>query len=149
MLKLRNLNWIARHTHYNEDNFHRIAISNLSDSRKKMQRWWENKYQTYSKSFEDHTEEEIYILMLEEYYDTNPSQIERFWESVGSDEWDGETDAEYEREIKQRLKNIKGANVDISRFQSEKEVDVDIMESLRSSFPSEDEIDDEFDLLGK
>jgi len=123
-----------------------------------IERWWENKYRTPLKAYEDHTEEELYVKMLEDYYDRNPSEIDRFWGSLAQDNWDGETDADYEREIKERLKSV-SKEVDISKWQSDKDYsEDDVMDELRRQFPDKpstmgDDIDDDYtvtkDILGK
>lgn len=133
---------------FNDDNFHRIAISNLETQARVFERWWEKKYSKPLKEFEDHTDEELYIKMLEDYYDNNPVEIERFRNSViGDDNWKGETDDEYEVGIQERLKKH---HVDISEYQSEKGTDeVDLMGSLRDALPDKNEADDDFSFLGK
>lgn len=157
MHKLQSLRNLSDKVSYNEDNFHRIAISNLSVTQKVIERWWEEKFQTPLKEYEDHTEEELYIKMLEDHYYNNPAEVDRFWQSLSYDDWTGETDEEYEKGIRERLERV-APKIDISKYQSEKEVsEDDLMEELRRQTPTKpntmgDEIDDDYtikkDIIG-
>jgi len=117
---MKNLSELLRNQTFNNDNLHRVAISNLSDHERRIQRWWCKKYKTPLKDFEDHTIEELVVEMLEDYYDNNPSEIERFLSTEGVDpEWDGKMSADYEAEIQKRLKKINERNhVDLKKYQT-------------------------------
>ena len=123
-------------------------ISNLENQKRVFERWWEKKYNKPLREFDDHTEEELYIIMLEDYYDNNPVEIERFKNSVvADDDWKGETDEDYEEDIQKRLKKH---HVDLSEFQSETESEgmIDLMDSLRDAIPDKNDVDDDFTFLG-
>lgn len=108
-----------------QDNLHRIAISNIENNfEASVVRWWERKFRQPLKPYEDHTLEELALKMFEDFYDRNPSEIEKFKNGeVKEDDWDGKVDPEHEARIKERLKKIDERNrVDIRRYQSEKEL---------------------------
>jgi hypothetical protein len=136
---------ILRGRRYNSDNLHRIAISNLSSSERRIERWWESKYRTPMKQYDEHTYEELVIKMLEDYYDKNPAEMERFkaTDYHGSvEEWDGKVSEEYESAVQKTLEGFFNKNkVDLSKYQDdEAEIkdlsDEDILENLRKTFPS-------------
>lgn len=104
---------------YNNDNLHWIAISNLSDYERQLQRWWTKKYKTPLKPMNEHTIEELIIERLEDYYEANPTEVERFIAGQFIDpEWDGKVSAQHERAILERIKKIDTKNrVDISKYQ--------------------------------
>lgn len=123
---------------FNNDNLHRIAISNLSDNERKIARWWSKKYSQPLKSFEEHTIEELVVEMLEDYYEEKPQEIERFLShDAGIQDWDGTMSEEYERKMKKRL--AKKPQVDLSKFQDEKELteeeEAAILDNLGRNLP--------------
>jgi hypothetical protein len=140
--KFQNLNELLRDLDFSNDNLHRIAIANVSDSERVLARWWTKKYRTPLKQFVEYTTEELIIEMLEDYYDNNRTEIDRFFDSLTMEaqgEWDGSTDEEYEKGIQKRLSKIK--KVDISKYQSDKDKELtikeeeDILASLGRSLP--------------
>lgn len=141
-MKVLNLQELLRDLEPSNDNLHRIAIANVTDSERILARWWTKKYQTPLKPFAEHTTEELIIEMLEDYYDQNRSEIDRFFDKVNSEstpEWDGSTSEEYEREIQKRLSKFK--KVDISKYQSDADKELtpeeeeNILASLGRSLP--------------
>jgi hypothetical protein len=106
---------------FNNDNLHRIAISNLQDHERQVIRWWCKKYRTPQKPFGEHTIEELIVEMLEDYYERNPQEIGKFvTRTLQEPEWDGTMSPEYEAEIQKRLERINRRNgIDISKFQSD------------------------------
>lgn len=123
-LKIKSLTYLLRNhsPYFNHDNLHRIAISNLDNGRRRQERWFSKKYQKPLKEYEDHHEEELWIEMLEDFYDAHPVEIHRFMEAESArtnDGWDGRMSSEYEKQIKQKLQRINERNgVDISKYQS-------------------------------
>lgn len=103
----------------NNDNLHRIAISNLSDPERQLARWWTKKYKQPLRSYQEHTLEELMLERLEDYYEANPTEIERFAASQFVDEeWDGTMPEEHEREVLARIAKIDARNrVDIAKYQ--------------------------------
>ena len=49
--KFQNLNELLRELDFSNDNLHRIAIANVSDSERVLARWWTKKYRTPLKQF--------------------------------------------------------------------------------------------------
>ena len=87
-------------------------------------KWWCDKYKQPIKPLHEHYWEELYIEHLEDFYDKNPIEIERFQASViaadnAQDDWNGSMPAEYEKAMKARLKKINERNkVDMTKYQS-------------------------------
>lgn len=103
-------------------NLHRIAISNLEDEYLRIKRWWHKKYRKPRRDFEEHTIEELVIEMLEDFYERNPAEIQKFLNG-SEEEWDGSTSEEYERSIRKRAQKIWDRNkVDLSKWQTKTEV---------------------------
>lgn len=103
------------------DNLHLIAISNIQDTQRRLERWWEKKYRTPMRPYNEHTTEELYVEFLEDYYDRNPEEVEKFLNSLKNEpEWDGKMDAEYERQMQARWKKKK--QIDLTQFQSDKQL---------------------------
>lgn len=118
---------------YSNDNLHRIAISNIADGDRTLERWWAKKYKTAIKDYNDYIREELIIEMLEDFYDNNRTEIDRFYDSIETQrltqqvgEWDGKTSDEYEREVQKRLKKLK--TFDLSSFQSDKDKELTLEE---------------------
>lgn len=109
---------------FNNDNLHRVAISNLQDHERQVIRWWCKKYRAPLKPFGEHTIEELMIEMLEDYYERHPQEIERFLDNTSQEpEWDGTTSPEYEAQIQARLAKInKKRGVDLKKYQSDVEL---------------------------
>jgi len=145
-------------TRIKNDNLHLIAISNLKDGECQIRRGWERKYRIPEKSFDDHTDEELVIKQLEDYYERYPQEAERRLADAGrpTKDWGGEMDSEYEATIQKQLKGFfKRNKVDLSKYRTEKELDEDeekkMLEGLgrrlpRSTFAKdlEDEFEDDF-----
>lgn len=106
-MRLRTLGFLLRHDFesFTNDNLHRIAISNLSDGERSLRRWWEKKYKTPHKEYEDHTVEELLVQMFEDYYDQNPAEIQRFVLRSNVEEWDGRMSKEHDERMKKRFGN--------------------------------------------
>lgn len=127
-LKIKNLNYLLRNhrPYFNHDNLHRIAISNLDDSTRRQERWFAKKYQKPVKDYHDHHEEDLWVEMLEDFYDAHPVEIHRFMEAESArtnDGWDGRMSSDYEKQIKQKLEKINNRNgVDISKYQSDEKL---------------------------
>lgn len=109
---------------FNNDNLHRIAISNLQDHERQVIRWWCKKYRTPQKPFGEHTMEELIVEMLEDFYERNPQEISKFVaRSLEEPEWDGTMPPEYEAEIQKRLEKInRRQRIDIEQFKSDEEL---------------------------
>lgn len=130
----------------NNDNLHRIAISNLSDPERRLQRWWERKFRSPLKAYDDYTYEELLVCMLEDFYENNPSEMDKFSAShiTTESDWDGGMPEEYESQIQKSLKGFFNKNkVDLTKYQSEEEEedyedvsDEDILNDLRIKIPS-------------
>jgi len=111
---------------YNSDNLHLIAISNVRDKKGRLEKWWRKKYRIPSKQYEDHWTEELIILMLEDYYEENPTEADKMFSSAGSrfEEGDFEISEEYEDDMKKTYKKFFDRNkIDISKYQSNEEID--------------------------
>lgn len=103
------------------DNLHLIAISNVDDTQRRIERWWEKKYRKPLVPYLEHTQEELYVKYLEDYYERNPEEAERFLNSLHNvPEWDGTMDEEHERQMQARWKKKK--QIDLTQFQSDKEL---------------------------
>jgi hypothetical protein len=146
MATLKSLTWLLRHhlSDFNNDNLHRIAISNLRDGERAIRRWWDRKYQP-SRSFEDSTIEEHLIEMLEDFYERNPDDVGKF--ESQEEHWDGRMPEKYEKDIQSRLK--KRRQIDLARYQDKapltEEEEKKILDSLGQNLPgSKDEFEDEF-----
>lgn len=99
----------------NDNNIHRIAISNIKDPKIQLERWWRKKYRIPPKDFEEYTSEELYLEYYEDYYDRYPEKIEEFLAGgIDDEEWDGtHDDPELEAAILKRLTKLNLANPDI------------------------------------
>lgn len=117
-LSTKSLQYRLRHVDLNDSNVHRIAISNLQRTERKLERWWAAKYGIPTKPYQEHTIEELLIEYLEDYYEQNPKEVAAF--ETKDDNWQGEMPAEYEEEIQDRLKKINAKNkVDVSKYQTD------------------------------
>jgi len=132
---------LSGRANYNNDNLHRIAISNLESHERRVIKWWCKKYGQPVKPLFDHTMEELIIEMLEDYYDAHPIEIDRFLasENTGSD-WDGEMSDEYEADMQRRLAKINKKNrVDLDKYKSDAglspEEEQKILEGLGKELP--------------
>jgi len=107
------------------DNLHRIAISNLKDTERSLKRWWCNKYRIPPKPLDEYTFEEIFLEHLEDHYERHPEAIEEFYRNQSvqhGQEWDGEIEAEAERELQSRWEKINRKNgVTLEKYQTEGE----------------------------
>jgi hypothetical protein len=100
------------------DNFHRIAISNLSNRERGLVRWWCKKYRQPQKPLEEMFLEEIYVEHLEDYYERNPEAIAEFKGERPVDEdddWDGKLPPETEAKLKKFHSKHK---VDLSKYKT-------------------------------
>lgn len=123
---------------FNNDNLHRIAISNLRDHERRVIRWWLKKYNQPLKPLEEHTIEELVIEMLEDYYEAHPQEIERFMShDAGLLEWDGTMSDSHEKRMEKVWK--KKPQVDLGKFQDEKELseeeEAEILANLGRNLP--------------
>jgi len=123
---------------FNNDNLHRIAISNLRDHERRVIRWWVKKYNQPLKPLEEHTIEELVIEMLEDYYDSHPQEVERFLSrEAGIQDWDGTMPEEYEKRMAKRWK--KKPQVNLDQFKDEKELseeeEAEILANLGRNLP--------------
>lgn len=141
----------------NDDNLHRIAISNLDDQEKNLIRWWCDHYRQPPKPLNDYTVEELYIERLEHYYSRKPDRIREFLDrDAKEDDWDGRFDDETEEAIRrQQVKN----KVDLSKYQQDSSDISDeeaqrIVDNLGRHLPGskttvasleDDDFDDEFE----
>jgi len=154
-VRIKSLRQRLSHLSFNDDNFHRIALSNLKSPKRRIERWWAKKYRTPAKDFEDHTEEELYIEMLEDFYEKNPKEAKKFWTDMETKMdigWDGHTSDEYEESMQRRIEELQRP-IDISQYQSDKEVDSDVFyEEIDRLFPVTkidsigDDIDDNYEV---
>lgn len=111
---------------FSNSNLHLIAISNIKDIEKKINRWWRGKYKTPEKQYGQYTIEELVIEQLEDFYEKNPEEINRFLASNGNteDDWDGTMPTQYEENIQKNLGRFFDKNrVDLSKYKSEEQVD--------------------------
>lgn len=141
--KRLNLSKLLEGFEYSNDNLHRIAICNTTDSERSLQRWWSKKYKTAIKHFNDYVREELVIEMLEDFYANNITEMDRFYDSLENAkiakeaEWNGSVSTDYEAEIQKRISKFK--KVDLSAFQSEKDLSREeeekILENLGKSLP--------------
>jgi len=115
----------------NADNLHRIAISNLRDHEHSLRRWWHQKYGKPPKPLDDYTTEELYIEYLEDFYDRNPDEIDKFLakpsaaQAAINEEWDGTEKFRGEDEalaMLARIRKRQGKTVDLTKYQSDEEV---------------------------
>ena len=152
-LKVLNLDEVLKDLEATNDNLHRIAISNVTDGDRVLARWWTKKYSTPIKPYSEHTNEELIIEMLEDYYDQNRGEIDRFLDSLHDrthGEWDGRTSEEYEAQIQKRLSKFK--KVDISKYQSDKDKELNqeeeenIIASLGRNLPKSKTIQNNVDV---
>jgi len=140
MAQLKKLSDLLINLNPSQDNLHLIAISNLADFERQVIRYWCKKYKVPRKPLGDHTIEELYIEMLEDYYERKPGEAERFKESIRLQEvgdWDGKMSLEYEKEMQDYWK--KKNPVNIEKYQSEEDFDEEdekhLMENLGMSLP--------------
>ena len=119
-----------------KNNLHLIAINNLSDTDRILERFWEHKFKIPIKAYGDHTQEELVVAFLEEYYYNNPEEKAKVIlasTTAPEDEWTGEMDEEYEAMIQKRLKGNKAI---LSKYQSKEvltpEKEAEILSSLGS-----------------
>ena len=114
--QLKNLSEMLQGKMLNNDNLHRVAISNIQNTERRLIRWWCNRYKQPPKPLEEYTLEELMIEQLEEYYINNPEKIDEFKGLVDSsvDDWDGTISPELEEMIRS-----KANKVDISKYQTE------------------------------
>ena len=162
-MRLRNLRAELR-SHSNNDNIHRIAISNLNDPLKMLERWWRKKYRTPPKDLGEYTPEELYVEYLEDYYDRHPDEAKRFGESMRikeTDGWDGRHNPALESQIRERLKKLKEADpVIIEKYRTPGDEEMsseefaNILDSVgrklpgssnTTNFASDEDIEQEFD----
>jgi len=129
----------------NNDNLHRVAISNLQNTERRLERWWEKKFRSPLKEYEDHTYEELLVGMLEDYYESHPEEAERFSSSIFYEEdkeWDGKVSDDYEEMAQRDLKKFFERNkVDLTKYQGEEEEDLtedDLLAQLRRRVPTKD-----------
>ena len=143
-MKYKSLSWILRNQDLKDsDSLHLAAIANLKDNERILERWWCKKYKKPLKDFADHVYEELFVEMLEDYYEANPAEIEKFITSRNdqvASEWHGETSDEYESQIKGRLEKInKRLGVDISKYQDDEELtpeqEQEILDNLGKDLP--------------
>jgi hypothetical protein len=146
-MRTRLLSWLLRHhqADFTNDNLHRIAISNLQDGHRDLERWWAEKYKAPKKSFDEHCLEELLIEKFEDYYKQNPDEIARFEnaiETAADKAWDGSTSAEHERHIQKWL--AKKPKVDLSKYQSDEPITEEdekkILDSLGFNLPKSSKI---------
>ena len=112
------------------DALHVVAIGNLKDEERTLKRWWCKKYQTPEKPLEDYRLEELYVEYLEDYYERNPKAAEEFLRRVRGltkidTEWDGTSAPGVEEaaaKVFERVRKKRGANFDLSKFQSQDEI---------------------------
>ena len=164
-MRIKPLSFLLRNDvqNFNNDNIHLIAISNINDGERSMERWWERKYKAPLKAYEDHTFEEILVEMFEDYYEKNPAEAQKFIQNIvtkGQDEWEGQMSDEHEAEMQKRFANPEL----LKKYQSEKELTEEeekkLLDSLGRNLPGSKvtrdlsggdgsgEFDDEFASLG-
>lgn len=147
-MKLKNLHDLLDGQIKDNDNLHRIAISNLADLEKRLIRWWSKKYNTPPKKLDDYTTEELLIEMLEDHYEKNPTTIEEFNASLIKDDWNGKI--KDEDQMKEYWK--KRSKVDLKKYQTDKKEATDeeiakALEDIGKSFSvkkDDKEFEDEF-----
>lgn len=124
MPRLKKLGFLLRNDlqHFTNDNLHHIAISNLDDGQKALERWWADKYKRPIRDFDDHTIEELLVEMYEDYYRKNPTEIQRFIDSTtqAQEEWDGRMSDEHESHMRARW--AKKPKLDLSKWQDDREL---------------------------
>ena len=111
------------------DNLHLIAISNLSDPDRRIERWWCKKYGQPMRPYLEHTREELMIEFLEDYYENNPNEIGKIMMKINDEpDWDGQMSADHEVQMQKILKKKK--QVDLSGFKSDEEISPDVEEEI-------------------
>ena len=152
-VQLKNLSEMLKDKIKNNDNLHRIAISNLRNDEKRLIRWWCNHYRTPPKPLDDYTLEEIFIEQLENHYLKHPDEMINFLPSpIEVDDWDGEFSEETEKQLAKMWSRVKTKKVDLSRYQkgdvSDEEAE-EIISNLGKNLPNSKKnipvTDDEFD----
>lgn len=126
-------------SHLSNDNLHRIAISNLKNPLRQIERWWVKKYKSPLKCFSDHTIEELLIEMYEDFYEKNPEQIDLFLQgSVAGredDDWDGSISKEHDQQMRQRFKPSGKIEKWRTQEQLTKDQEQKIIENLGRNLP--------------
>lgn len=141
-LRLKNLRQELSEQKLDNDNIHRIAITNSRDPERSLQAWWRKKYRIPPKDLDDYTAEELLLEYLEDYYRRHPEEADKFQDSATrrlEDGWDGKPDPEMEKLVIERLKK-------------NKVFDPAIIEKYRTPGDenlSDDEIKEIFDSLGR
>jgi hypothetical protein len=139
MEKFKSLKWYLRNKELNSTDFlHLVAIDNLKDENRIIEKWWRKKYQRPAKDFEDHTREELFIEMLEDYYDDRPAEIERFLFNLNARievDWDGKVSEDHELRMKRRFANESL----IDKYRTDKELtakeEKDLLDNLGKDLP--------------
>ncbi len=136
-LQLLKINRLFENIEVNSDNFHRIAISNLENPRRKIERWWAKKYGPHKK-YEEHTLEELVIEYLEDFYENNPEEITKFLNNEQAQEdWDGQLSPEQEASMQRVWKKKK--QIDLSKYKSDielsEEEEKQLIENLGRNLP--------------
>ena len=130
------------------DNLHYIAISNLHDGERKIERWWANKYKVPLKPYKDHTVEELVIEMLEDHYESNPDEVAEFYKKLSASIIDDEYVHEFSEADKKWMERA-NRKVDLNRYRSEKtlteEEEKKLLDNLGRNLPTKTgEFEDNF-----
>jgi hypothetical protein len=141
--KYKTLSWLLRDLELDDSNLHRIAISNLEDSEVRVRRWWTKKYKRPTREFDEHTREELVIEMLEDFYEANTSEIDRFFHAEDAKqarliEWDGSMPEAHEKAMRARFKKV-NEKVDLKRYQTSEQLTAEqekaILDNLGKGLP--------------
>jgi len=130
---MHHLPWLVQH---NNDNLHLVAISNLEDIEQLVVKWWCKKYRVPERPLNEYTIEELFVEMMEDYYQNNPDIKNKFlFDMENVDKWDGSI--QYDEKTKEKLDSFyKKHNVDISKWQSKENVDEKkVLDTLGMNLP--------------
>lgn len=120
-----------------DQQYHRIAVSNLDDPVHALERHWRERYRVPARGLSDYTLEELYVEFLEDYYAVHPKEADALRLAMAAEEpvvsvtrdaegWDGRLpDAvEQERQAywRRRQEQRPYLKVDLEQFRSTEEM---------------------------
>ena len=121
-----------------QNNYHTIAIANLQDSEYQLKKWWHKKWNIPPKNFDEYTIEELFVEMLEDYYDNHPEEINRYLDV--EEEWDGTMPESYYNDPATKAFHEKHKNDGfLARYQSDEELtpeqEKEILDNVGKNLP--------------
>lgn len=125
----------AAEVEVDDQRFHRIAVSRLSDPLYLLERHWRRKYRCPPRPMEDYTLEELYVEYLEDHYAVHPEEANALRDEMqreeplvvhgtgGAAEWDGQLPPDLEQQRQEFWRRRQERNphlkVDLERFRSD------------------------------